>query len=111
VPSVIRINDQPASGLPMSQDAILSPALDTFARGWRVADVARRYRVGEDKVRSWIMRGELAAVNTAESLCGRPRWVILPDALAAFETKRAGGPPPTPPRRRRRPALIDYYAD
>jgi hypothetical protein len=81
-----------------------------------VADVARRYRVGEDKVRAWIARGELPAINTAAVLCGRPRWVITPDALAAFERGRRGGPPPKPaPRRRRRPAatsgVIDYYPD
>jgi hypothetical protein len=77
-----------------------------------VADVARRYRVGPDKVRSWIARGELAAINTAAALCGRPRWVITPAALVAFERRRVGGPLPKPARRRRRPpAVIDYYPD
>jgi hypothetical protein len=74
-----------------------------------VADVARRHRVGEDKVRFWIARGELHAINTAAVLCGRPRWVILPEALAEFEERRAGGPAPKPPRRRRRPEPHDYY--
>jgi hypothetical protein len=60
--------------------------------GLTVADVARRYRVGGDKVRRWIRRGELAAINTAAVLCARPRWVITPDALTAFEKRRAGGP-------------------
>jgi hypothetical protein len=46
--------------------------------GLTVRDVARRYRVGEDKVRGWIARGELAAINTATVMCGRPRWVIPP---------------------------------
>jgi hypothetical protein len=73
--------------------------------------VALRYRVGEDKVRGWIMRGELRAINTAAALCGRPRWVIPSEALAEFERRRAGGPPPKPPRRRRRTAPIDYYPD
>jgi hypothetical protein len=63
--------------------------------GLTVGDVARRYRVGEDKVRGWIRRGELAAVNTAAALCGKPRWVILPEALAAFETRRRGSGPET----------------
>jgi hypothetical protein len=78
--------------------------------GLTVADLARRYRVSPDKVRAWIRRGELAAVNTASALCGKPRWVVTAEALAAFE-KRRGGPPPAPPRRRRRPAVVDYYPD
>jgi transposase len=50
------------------------PAPDSIsARGLTVADVAARYRVGEDKVRLWIRRGELAAINTAATLCGKPR--------------------------------------
>lgn len=80
--------------------------------GLTVADVARRYRVGEDKVRAWIAKGELAAVNTATVICGKPRWVISPDALLAFERRRAGGPPPkAPPRRKRGSDVIDYYPD
>jgi hypothetical protein len=68
--------------------------------------------VGEDKVRGWVRRGELAAINTATALCGRPRWVITPDALAAFEKRRASGPPPKRPRRQRRWAQqIDYFPD
>ena len=55
------------------------------ARGLTVREIARRYRVGEDKVRLWIRRGELRAINTSEALCGRPRWVIPPEALVGFE--------------------------
>jgi hypothetical protein len=79
--------------------------------GLTVRDVARRLRVGEDKVRLFIKRGELAAVNTAASLCGRPRWVISPDALKAFERRRAAGPPPKTPRRRKQNAMVDFYPD
>jgi hypothetical protein len=64
--------------------------------GLTVREVARRYRVGPDKVRGWIARGELAAVNTASALCGKPRWVITADALTRFEKRRAAGPPPDP---------------
>jgi hypothetical protein len=87
----------------MQPDTPLSPA------GLTVSDVARRYRVSPDKIRTWIARGELSAVNTASALCGRPRFVILPDALAAFEARRAGGPPPKPPRRRKRAPQIDFF--
>ena len=82
------------------------------ARGLTVADVALRYRVSPDKVRAWIARGELAAINTAAVLCGKPRWVVTPDALAAFERRRLGGVPAKPAQRRnRRPSLVDYYPD
>jgi hypothetical protein len=92
--------------------ADLSPPAGTTGRGLTVADVARRYRVGEDKVRSWISRGELAAVNTSTSLCGKPRWVILPDSLVLFEKRRAAATPARPaPRRRKRAAGVDYYPD
>jgi hypothetical protein len=80
-------------------------------RGLTVRDVARRYRVSPDKVRGWIVRGELDAVNTSAVLCSKPRWVITPEALAAFERSRHGGPPPTPLRRRRRREVKDYYPD
>jgi hypothetical protein len=79
--------------------------------GLTVADCARRYRVGEDKVRGWIDKGDLRAVNTATDMCGKPRWVITPDALMEFEKRRAGGPPPKPQRRRRQPAVIDFFPD
>jgi excisionase family DNA binding protein len=79
--------------------------------GLTVREVARRYRVSEDKVRAWIARGELPAVNTARVLAGRPRWVVMGETLAVFEQRRAGGPPPKLPRRRRRPAEVDFYPD
>jgi transposase len=79
--------------------------------GLTVRDVARRYRVGEDKVRAWIRRGELQAINTSASLSARPRWVVTVQSLELFERRRAGGPPPKPQRRRRRREEIDYYPD
>jgi excisionase family DNA binding protein len=82
-------------------------------RGLTVADVARRYRVSEDKVRAWIRSGELKAINTARTLCGRPRWVVMPEALALFEARRQSAPLPKSPVRRRpqRSGYIDYYPD
>jgi transposase len=103
----------------MSQRARPSPAVHaqpttsaaTAQPGLTVRDAARRYRVSPDKVRGWINRGELPAVNTAAALCGKPRWLILPEGLAAFERRRAGGPTLKPPRRRRRPQMVDFYPD
>jgi transposase len=79
--------------------------------GLTVADVAARYRVSPDKVRGWIARGELAAVNTSAVLSGKPRWVIQVSALETFEQRRAGGPPPRPTPRRKKTNLVDYYPD
>jgi hypothetical protein len=84
---------------------------DSPPAGLTVADVARRYRVSPDKVRLWIGRGELSAINTAAVLCGKPRWVITPDALASFERGRQGGKLSRPPRRKKRTCLVDYFPD
>jgi uncharacterized protein YjcR len=85
--------------------------MSTTAIGYTVADVARRYRVSPDKVRAWIARGELSAVNTAAVLCGKPRWVVMPDALLAFEERRRGGPAPKTPRRRKASCRVDFFPD
>jgi transposase len=81
------------------------------ARGLTVREAARYLRVGEDRIRSWIRAGELGAVSTADPCRGRPRWVILPHHLAAWERRRTASPPPKTPRRRRQPQVIDFYPD
>lgn len=81
------------------------------ARGFTVADVARRYRVGKDRVRTWIKNGELRAINTASARCAKPRYVVPADALAEFERRRSAAEPPKPVRRQRRSVQIDYYPD
>lgn len=86
---------------------------ETLAPGLTVRDVARRFRVGEDKVRGWIRRGELNAINTADRRCYRPRFVVTADALAAFEIGRAAATPNVakPQRRRKQTHIIDFYPD
>ena len=84
---------------------------DTIIAGLTVADVARRYRVGEDRVRGWITRGELRAINRRDTRSRRPSWVIPPEALAEFERGRTATPPPKPPRRKKRTVAIDFYPD
>jgi hypothetical protein len=81
------------------------------SRGWTVRDVAGRYRVGMDKVRGWIRRGELRAVNTATALCGKPRWVVTNEAMAEFERRRSSTPPAKPQRMRQKHPQKDYYPD
>jgi hypothetical protein len=82
-----------------------------IAAGLTVRDVARRYRVSPDKVRLWIKSGILAAINTADKRCGRPRFVVLPEALTAFERSRQAAAPPQPAKRRKRVAIIDFFPD
>jgi hypothetical protein len=90
----------------MPTDISLSPQ-----HGFTVRDTARRFRVSEDRVRAWIMRGELRAINRRDVRAGRPSWVITPEALADFERSRTATPPPKPARRRRQPDVIDFYPD
>jgi transposase len=78
-------------------------------RGFTTADLARRFRVSEERVRGWITRGELVGINTSDARCKRPRYVVTPEALAAFEKTRAAADPPRP--RRRRPPKKTNYVD
>jgi transposase len=80
-----------------------------LCRGYTTADIAARFRVSEDKVRGWIKRGELLAINTADVKCGKPRYVVTPEALAAFEQGRGAAEPKPAPRRKRRTAEVDYF--
>jgi hypothetical protein len=83
---------------------------ENVATGLTVGDVAMLYRVSPDKVRSWIKKGELSAVNTADAKCARPRFVILPHQLAEFETGRIVATAAKKVARRKKiPAGIDYY--
>jgi len=84
------------------------------SRGFTPRELARRWRVSPDKVRALVRSGELAALNLASPRCGKPRLVITPEAVAAFERGRAAAPPPKPPKppeRRKRTSQIDYYPD
>jgi len=84
------------------------------APGLTVSQLAKRYHVSPDKIRNWIRKGELRALNVASRLCGRPRFVVTADSLAEFERGREAATPdaPKPKRRRRRPAgFIDFFPD
>ncbi len=78
--------------------------------GWTVPELAKMLRVSEDKVRGWIRRGELAALNTAAPLA-KPRFVVLPHHLTEFEQRHRAAPPPQTRRRRTRSATPDYFPD
>jgi hypothetical protein len=84
---------------------------DAPARGWTPNELAQLLRVSPEKVRGWIARGELAALNVAAARCGKQRLVVLPHHLQEFEKARRAGPPPAPPRRRKRGPAVDYFPD
>lgn len=85
---------------------------ELLVSGLTVPQLAKRFRVSEDKVRSWIKRGELSAINTADRRCARPRFVVTAEALAVFERGRQAATPNAPkPRRRKKTNEIDFYPD
>lgn len=77
--------------------------------GWTVREFARYSRVSPDRVRGWIRNGELGAVNTSSTRCGRPRWIILPHHVTLWEAAHAAVPPSPTPQRRKRAAIVDFY--
>jgi hypothetical protein len=81
-------------------------------RGFSVADLTRRWRIGADKIHGFLRRGELIGINVASELSGRPQWRITPDSVAEFERRRSSRPAP-PVRRRRKigSEVIDFYPD
>ncbi|VTR97025.1 unnamed protein product [Gemmata massiliana] len=102
--------DDFAAYIPAFIEAVRAAGFVT-GRGFTVADVAKRYRVSEDKVRAWIKAGLLKAVNTQDVACGKPRFVVLPEALAEFEQTRSPAQLPKIPRRRRPTGQIDFFPD
>jgi hypothetical protein len=82
---------------------------DTPQDGYTVADLCRRWKVGADKIRGFLRRGELVGVNVATNLSGRPQWRITRESVEQFEKRRTSAPPPKPPRRKRQPHFVDYY--
>lgn len=79
-------------------------------RGYTPRELARVLRVSPDRIRAWISSGELGAVNTAPTRCGRPRYVVLPHHVAAWEQGRLAAQPRPAPRRRRA-TTRDYFPD
>jgi hypothetical protein len=80
-----------------------------MAAGYSVADLCRRWKVGADKVRGFLRRGELVGLNVATCLAAKPQWRITPESVERFERRRSSAPTPKPPRRCRQVEEIDYY--
>ena len=78
--------------------------------GYTVRDLAKRWRIGVDKVRKFLDRGELVAVNVADSHAAKPQWRIMHESVERFERRRSSQSTTAPqPRRRRTKALVDFY--
>ena len=65
------------AGEPLIQRTKLTPA-----------EIARRWGIKSHKVLAWIRSGELRAINAAETMTGRPRYLVDVKDLAAFERAR-----------------------
>ena len=79
-----------------------------------VPALAQSLGVDQDKVLGWIHRGELRALNVAESSTGRPRWRIPAEAWEEFERRRSTRATATstkPQRRRKRDmaGVVEFY--
>jgi hypothetical protein len=82
---------------------------DALPAGFTVADLCLRWRIGADKIRGFLRRGELVGVNVATNLSARPQWRITRESVELFEQRRCSKPAPKPQRRRRRHDVIDYF--
>jgi hypothetical protein len=87
----------------MALDISRSPA------GYSVADLCQRWKVGADKIRGFLHRGELVGVNVATNLVGKPLWRITAESVEAFERHRSSTPTPKSVQRPKRRDLVDYY--
>lgn len=70
---------------------------------------ASQLHVKPETVISWILRGELAALNIARPGATRPRYRLTPAAIEAFELRRAVVTTPKQIRRRRSPEAVPQY--
>jgi excisionase family DNA binding protein len=73
-----------------------------------ISEIAKRYRVSRDRVRGWIRRGELLAVNVGDE---RTRYVVTQEHVEMFERRRTVTPTPAATRRRRLVKSYQFYPD
>ena len=55
--------------------------------------LADAWGISVDKIHSWILSGELQAINAATRSGGKPRYLIDVEDLADFERRRQVQPP------------------
>lgn len=87
------------------------PPAELSLAGYTVADLCRRWKIGPDKIRLFLRRGELVGVNVASNVSARPQWRITAESVARFEQRRSSIPLPVLAKRRKRTTQVDYYAD
>jgi hypothetical protein len=90
---------------------VIDTKLASLSAGYTVADVARRHRVSPDWIRELIRKGKLRAISTARTKSGRPRFVILPEHLAEYESGIEVGQPVERVPRRKRLTRRDYLPE
>jgi excisionase family DNA binding protein len=79
------------------------------ACGLTPRQVAAYLRLSRDRVCGMIRRGELGAIDTGTR--GRPRWIILPCHVEAWERAHRAAVAQPKPRRRRQPPEEDFFPD
>lgn len=77
--------------------------------GFSVADLCRRWKVGADKIRGFLRRGELVGINLATNLSGKPQFRITAESVYQFEQRRSTAPPPKQPKRKKRTAIVVFF--
>jgi hypothetical protein len=74
--------------------------------------LARKWKVGVQKILAWIHSGELRAVNLATRPGGRPRYRICPEDVELFEQARSVSPTPkvarSPKKKPLPPGWVNY---
>ena len=81
-----------------------------LADGFTLRALSRRWKIGLGKIRTWIRRGELPALNVSDSPA-KPQWRVTAASVETFERQRASGPVPKVPRRKKMKDEIDYFQD
>jgi len=88
----------------------MAPQANPTRRYLTPPEIARSYGTNACKIIGWIRRGELRAINVAETTDTRPKFRVKIEDLEAFEARRAAvavtAPTPTI-NRIRRPKLGD----
>jgi hypothetical protein len=93
----------------MGNDTTPSPQ-----RGMTPAEAGRYLHVSPDFIRDEIRAGRMGAIDTSRCRLRRPRYVILPHHLEAWERLRAAtatAKTEAPKQRKRNKAVIDFYPD
>jgi hypothetical protein len=87
--------------------------LEPKRQSFTLRKVAEQLGVDVEKVRLWITRGELQAVNVAlnQEPGRRPRYRVLARALDEFLDRRSTTPAAPAPRRRRRSTKPEFSTE